>query len=177
MSLRGRASRDASPGRNLLKTLVQTVLFWGLFLAALPAGLWRLEPLVGLESFRFAPQPAVGWTLFGACGAIGLWSGAVMALAGRGTPVPFDCPSRLVVAGPYRVIRNPMVIAGLGQGVGIGVAFGSATIIVYALAGAPVWNWLVRPWEERDLCERFGDEYARYRQSVRCWIPRLTPFR
>jgi len=31
----------------------------------------------------------------------------------------------------------------------------------------------VRPLEEVDLEERFGADYRRYRDSVRCWIPRV----
>ena len=38
-----------------------------------------------------------------------------------------------------------------------------------------VWNYVVRPLEESDLEARFGDEYVRYRMSVRCWWPRLRP--
>lgn len=48
----------------------------------------------------------------------------------------------------------------------------SAVVIVYALCGSLVWNDLIRPWEEKDLVARFGDEYERYRQRVSCWIPR-----
>src|SRR6266478_1600623 len=29
------------------------------------------------------------------------------ALRGKGTPAPFDPPTKLVVEGPYRVVRNP----------------------------------------------------------------------
>ena len=38
-----------------------------------------------------------------------------MAVTGRGTPLPFDAARDLVVSGPYRLVRNPMVVAGLTQ--------------------------------------------------------------
>jgi protein-S-isoprenylcysteine O-methyltransferase Ste14 len=40
-----------------------------------------------------------------------------------------------------------------------------------------VWMLFVQPWEERDLQARFGIEYAQYRSAVRCWMPRLHPYR
>ena len=59
----------------------------------------------------------------------------------------------------------------------VGVFVGSPLVVLYALAGGPVWNAFVRPWEEADLERRFGDPYRRYRAAVRCWVPRLTPYR
>ena len=45
----------------------------------------------------------------------------MLAVRGRGTPVPFDCPPRLVIAGPYAYIRNPMAVSALaGQNIGAG---------------------------------------------------------
>ncbi|MBK7951112.1 MAG: hypothetical protein IPK00_20700 [Deltaproteobacteria bacterium] len=60
-------------------------------------------------------------TLFALCGSLGLASSATMAIHGRGTPIPLDYPRELVVLGPYRVLRNPMVVAGIGQGVAVGL--------------------------------------------------------
>jgi len=162
----------------VLKTLLQTVVFWGFFLVLLPALVYRIETELGGDVLRFAStgSRAAGIAIFVVAGAIGLWSGGIMAVRGEGTPVPIDCPRRLVVAGPYRYVRNPMAISGIAQGVGVGLMLGSPAVIAYALAGAPVWNWLVRPFEERDLEQRFGAEFRAYRAAVRCWLPRTSPY-
>jgi len=47
---------------------------------------------------------------------------------------------------------------------------------VYVLVGAVGWNYFVRPWEEMDLERRFGMPYDRYRDSVRCWVPRMDGY-
>lgn len=171
MTLSGREARPASARWNVAKTLVQTACFWSFFLFAIPPLVLLVEDAIGLVAWRFdAPlSRAAGVLLFALCGTLGLWSGITMAIVGAGTPVPFDCPRALVVRGPYRMTRNPMVIAGIGQGIAVGLFLGSPLVIAYALCGAVVWNAVVRPWEERDLASRFGSAYETYRRDVPCW--------
>ena len=90
--------------------------------------------------------------------------------------MPLECTHRLVISGPYCYIRNPMSAMGIAQGLAVGLYLGSTLTIAYAAAGAIMWNYLIRPWEERDLAERFGAQYEQYRRSVPCWVPRLTPY-
>ena len=37
------------------------------------------------------------------------------------------------------------------------------------MVGMLVWNFFVRPEEERFLHRVFGEDYERYRLAVRCW--------
>jgi protein-S-isoprenylcysteine O-methyltransferase Ste14 len=172
----GRIARPASPRWNVFKTLCQTVVFWTLFLVLIPWGILTLEVQLGIDNSRFnlPGQTTVGTILFALGGSLGLFSGYTMAARGLGTPLPADCPRLLVVSGPYRFLRNPMAVAGLSQGVAVGILFGSIPVIVYSLIGGPVWHIFVRPWEEADLEARFGEAYRQYRSRVRCWIPRWT---
>lgn len=78
--------------------------------------------------------------------------------------------------GPYAFVRNPMALAGMGQGLAVGIYLGSVMVMVYALAGSLVWNYVARPLEEIELVEKFGSSYERYRAEVKCWWPRLTPY-
>jgi protein-S-isoprenylcysteine O-methyltransferase Ste14 len=177
--LRGREARPASSAWNLLKTLLQTAVFWTLFLAVIPAVVYQLESALGLGGWRFS-GPLGRWSggvLFVLGGTLGLVSGIVMAVKGQGTPLPLDCPRQIVIAGPYRHVRNPMALAGIAQGIAVGLMLGSPAVVLYALSGGPLWNVLVRPWEERDLQQRFGGSFDRYREAVHCWWPRCRPYR
>jgi protein-S-isoprenylcysteine O-methyltransferase Ste14 len=96
-----------------------------------------------------------------------------MSSRGAGTPLPSAMPNHLVIAGPYRWVRNPMAVAGITQGVAVGLVLGSWLVIAYSMIGSLLWNYAVRPLEEADLEERFGAEFRQYRDAVRCWIPRV----
>ena len=168
-----RPASEASPAWNLAKTLAQTVAFWGVFLFVLPSAIRLVEAALGVPSFGFPEQRAIGVALFALFSALGLWSGVTMSWLGRGTPLPLDAPRELVRRGPYTYVRNPMAVAGLGQGLAVALVLGSPLIVLYVLAGGILWNWFVRPLEEEDLRRRFGAEYEAYCSEVRCWVPRL----
>ena len=172
-----RTAAPASSWRYLVRTALQCALIWPLFLAILPAAVLLVEGRTGLPRFDFPAQPLVAALLFAAFSALNVMTGGVLAVRGRGTPLPLDAPAELVVCGPYAYVRNPMAVAGLGQGAAVAVWLGSWLVLAYVVAGIAVWQVVLRPIEEDDLARRFGASYARYQRAVRCWWPRLTPYR
>ncbi len=168
------ADARAATSAHVTGTLVEIVVMWGLFLGVIPVVISWLEQRWGL-AMPFSPVATpIGLAVFVLASALGLWAAAAMSTRGRGTPLPAAMPNALVVAGPYRFVRNPMAIAGITQGVAVGLILGSWMVVAYAIAGSLIWNSAVRPLEEADLERRFGDEFRRYRNSVRCWWPRLA---
>lgn len=152
-------------------TFGQIVVFWGFFLGLVPACLAVLEQRWGLGlGFPAGAVPA-GVAILILASALGIWSAAVMSTLGDGTPLPSVMANRLVIAGPYRWIRNPMAVAGIVQGAAVGLILQSWLVVGYAVLGSLVWNYAVRPLEEADLLKRFGPDFERYRETVRCWIP------
>ena len=65
-----------------------------------------------------------------------------------------------------------VVTAVLGQA----MIFGSLALLGYAIAVWAIMAAFVRWYEEPMLLERYGDEYQRYRQAVRAWVPRRQPW-
>jgi protein-S-isoprenylcysteine O-methyltransferase Ste14 len=154
-------------------TFCQIVFFWGLFLVMIPGAITLLERRWELQ-LHFPPAACpVGICLLVLASGLGVASAVSMSTRGHGTPLPSAMPNRLVVAGPYRWIRNPMAVAGITQGVAVGLILSSWLVIAYAVVGSVLWNYAVRPLEESDLEARFGREFQNYRAAVRCWIPRI----
>lgn len=161
---------------NIFKTLMQTAAMWGFFLGVLPILISSVEQY--LIGWKLPAIPAeVCWGGFAFFGAIGIYSGMLFAVYGRGTPLPLDTATRFIILGPYRWVRNPMAIAGITQGIWIGLLLRSPAVLAYCLIGAVIWHFLARPWEERDLARRFGEPYDLYRNNVRNWLPRALPYR
>jgi protein-S-isoprenylcysteine O-methyltransferase Ste14 len=94
---------------------------------------------------------------------------------GRGTPLPFDAPRRLVITGPYAYVANPMQLSAALLLVAWGAVLHSWWI---ALGGVMTWIYgagLARMDEGVDLSARFGDAWVEYRRAVRNWRPRWRP--
>jgi protein-S-isoprenylcysteine O-methyltransferase Ste14 len=169
-----RAAPRRSTTANAVSTVIQSVIVWGL--AVGPIVLLAAERQLGVTASRFPAQSVAGVLVFVLAAAVNTSAAFAFVRWGQGTPLPTSCPRTLVFAGPYRFVRNPMAVGGIGQGIGVGLFLGSWSVLVYALTGAVFWHVAVRPAEERDLAERFGGEYDAYRSSVRLWWPRWVAY-
>jgi protein-S-isoprenylcysteine O-methyltransferase Ste14 len=108
--------------------------------------------------------------------ALVAWTVALFATVGRGTLAPWDPTSRLVVRGPYRHVRNPMISGVLAILLGEAALFGSVPLLLW-FAAVFVVNAVYFPlMEEPGLRRRFGEEYDTYRANVPRWLPRLRPW-
>lgn len=132
--------------------------------------------------------PAVAWGTGGAFGvfaialglcllAIGLllvlWTIRLFVLIGRGTLAPWSPTTELVVIGPYRHVRNPMISGVFFVLAGEAVLVGSIGIVLWLVAVVVV-NAVYIPFvEEPGLRRRFGERYDAYRASVPRWLPRV----
>jgi protein-S-isoprenylcysteine O-methyltransferase Ste14 len=104
--------------------------------------------------------------------ALMLWCWADFARRGHGTPAPYDPPTRLVVGGPYRVVRNPMYVAGVLFLLGLAIVAGAPGLVAYAGGFWLLTALFVAGYEEPALRRRFGAEYEAYRRDVAAWLPR-----
>jgi protein-S-isoprenylcysteine O-methyltransferase Ste14 len=171
-----RQSKAASTNYILLKTLTQIALVWSFILVIFPYLITILEDKLGITRLQFPFQKPLAIALFVAVSFVGVWSAVVMSRIGKGTPLPLDHASDLVVVGPYKYVRNPMAVSGIGQGLAVALFLGSPLVAIYALMGSAIWQLIFRPLEEDDLELRFGEPFTNYRYAVKCWLPRFRPY-
>lgn len=149
-----------------IRNLVFTIVVPGAGAVWLPRWiLARFDPGAAVVAW-----PAVVVIALGAAGY--LWCVWVFAVAGRGTPGPWDAPRRVVAIGPYRWMRNPIYLAALLVVLGEAWLFLSLPLLVYAAAIAVTFHLFVIGYEERTLRRRFGQAYLEYRRAVPRWFPR-----
>jgi protein-S-isoprenylcysteine O-methyltransferase Ste14 len=166
-----RPSATRSTSALWAKSLLNAVIFFALFMVALPWLAHRLAPHpVPLPA---APSVALATVLF--VGGVAVWLLCLDAFSrrGRGTPFPLDAPSRLVTSGPFAVIRNPIMAAEVTVIWAEAIYFGSLGVLGYALLVSVVAHVFVVYTEEPELRQRFGEEYDDYCRRVPRWVPRL----
>ena len=96
---------------------------------------------------------------------------------GEGTPGPWKPVSRLIIAGPYRYVRNPMLI-----GVFFLLLFES-----FFFSAIPIFYWFLvffianifyfKKIEEKNLIKKFGEDYKNYLNKVNMLIPSFKPYK
>ena len=96
---------------------------------------------------------------------------------GRGTLAPWSPTQKLVVVGPYRYCRNPMITGVLAILLGEAGFLNSVDILRWAGLFFIINTIYFIVKEEPDLEERFGEEYRRYKQNVPRWIPNFRPYK
>lgn len=138
--------------------------------------------------------PAVALSALGKPSAFSIAVGLPIAIAGellrcwavgysgvttRGDAV--EAP-KLVTAGPYAYVRNPLYVGNFITAAGFAIAFTGKNSLLARLgliAGglgsmAAVYATIV-PHEERFLHEKFGEEFERYCERVPPVVPQLEP--
>jgi protein-S-isoprenylcysteine O-methyltransferase Ste14 len=155
-------------------------------IAVLPFTVTVLVPLwiARRDSMRWAfdaTAPQIVAVLVGACAlllglALFVSSLGRFARDGDGTLAPWDPPRRLVVTGPYRFVRNPMISGVLFVLLGEAAVMRSSALLEWAAIFFLLNAVYIPLLEEPMLSARFGDSYDDYRRHVPRLVPRLTPW-
>ena len=104
------------------------------------------------------------------------WCVSLFARVGRGTLAPWDPTRHLVVVGPYRYVRNPMISGVALMLLGEAAFWDSGAVGLWAASFLAINHLYFVLSEEPGLERRFGQEYRTYKAEVPRWIPRLRPW-
>jgi protein-S-isoprenylcysteine O-methyltransferase Ste14 len=153
----------------ITRTLIFTVFIPGFWTVMTPY--WLLprgvRPAFGGAAAAGCLLIAAGIALYFACAFWGF------AVRGRGTPLPLDAPKKLVVMGPYRIVRNPMYWSVAFVMLGEAAVFHSVALLQLVAAFAVGVILFVLSIEEPGLRAKFGAEYEQYCVQVPRWLPRI----
>lgn len=158
--------------RNFVKALMPLILYVIIALFIL-ASFW-VDRWLALPVFRFTWW---GIGLFVLLLLLGFVIDAWIIVTFRrasGTPMPFKPPPKLITTGIYAHVRNPMAIAGVLIGEGLGFLLGSLSLILIFIPLLTLLGFLyLKAVEERELELRFGKEYLEYKKRVPMFIPKF----
>jgi protein-S-isoprenylcysteine O-methyltransferase Ste14 len=130
----------------------------------------------GLEGVMGPLLVVLGLALIGGGLALSVWTARLFARVGIGTLAPWDPPRRLVIQGPYRYVRNPMITGVMAVLLGEAAVLGRPSLLIWFAVFIAINHAYFVLVEEPGLIRRFGDEYREYKSHVPRWAPRRTPY-
>ncbi|MGD8882468.1 MAG: isoprenylcysteine carboxylmethyltransferase family protein [Desulfobacterales bacterium] len=159
--------------------IIALIVLPGTALVFVPAIILTLSESLGASFELASPHQILFWlALLPAGVGLGLafWTVKLFKEVGKGTPAPWDPPGKLVIRGPYRHVRNPMIAGALLILLAEAILFQSWPIAVWMVVFFISSTIYFRFIEEKGLEKRFGDNYREYKAHVPRWIPRLKPW-
>ena len=156
-----------------LRTLLFTILVPGTVLGIVPLAL-----VASRWGSRFDLRAAhlIGFALLLPGVMIIVWCFVHFVRRGHGTPAPYDPPRRLVLAGPYKCVRNPQYLGVILVALGEAFLSGRTILFGYSIFLAMGYHLFVRFYEEPTLRRTFGEEYVHYCAAVSRWLPQRSTY-
>ncbi len=79
--------------------------------------------------------------------------------------------SHLVTTGPYAYTRNPLYFSGTILLIGWTLLLRLTFFLILTMLFLVMFGFAIK-WEEKELAERFGEEYLLYKERVPLFFPR-----
>ena len=95
---------------------------------------------------------------------------------GEGTPGPWRPVSNLIISGPYRYVRNPMILGVVDLLLFESAFFSSIPFLLWAIVFFVGNIIYFKIFEEKELIQRFGENYKDYKNEVPMLFPKFTPY-
>ena len=108
------------------------------------------------------------------CGVLlACWTMFLFYKIGKGTPAPWASPKNLVVQGPYKYVRNPMIIGVLMILSALSLILNTRYIFYWTILFFVINCIYFKLFEEKQLEKTFGNQYLEYKKKVPMWLPKF----
>ena len=164
---------------NMIRHILGYCLGFFMFVLVIPIGLGALAKSWPLQ---VALSPQFRWGLAVPIAIIGLifvaWSNLDLFKVGKGGPTDLfnmalsPRSQHLVVTGPYRFTRNPMVFGAFTLYLAVTVWLASLSALIALALFFCTMLVYIKQTEEKRLLHDFGEEYLAYKKQV----PMIVPF-
>lgn len=104
---------------------------------------------------------------------LAIWTMILFNTIGKGTLAPWAAPKHLVVEGPFKIVRNPMITGILSILTAESLILNSINLFYWMIIFFIVNCIYFKLFEEKQLEKKFGQEYWEYKQKVPMWIPKF----
>lgn len=108
--------------------------------------------------------------------SLAVWTMILFHKIGKGTLAPWAATKHLVVEGPFKYVRNPMITGVLFILLSEAIILNTINIFYWMLIFFLINCVYFKLCEEKRLEHDFGQEYIEYRNKVPMWFPRLFNF-
>jgi protein-S-isoprenylcysteine O-methyltransferase Ste14 len=166
--------------RFILGYLIGFSVFVVLIPSLLIAASRNLDLLPNLNPIpNFYVRLFLALPIFGLGVLFAIWSNVFLFDKGLGGPLDaFNVAisarsTKLVVTGPYRYCRNPMVFGALCIYLSISIYVNSWLDLAAILSCVPLFVLFLKRSEEKRLIKDFGEEYLSYKSKTPMIIPRI----
>lgn len=165
-----------------LQQIIGYIIGGLLVLIIIPYGIYSaseyFDPMIGVKLFPVEQfRTAFAIVLFSIGFAFGIWSIVVQNTVGKGGPLQIGNieispkTQNLVVTGPYKYTRNPMLFGACLMYFAFAVYLNSVAAAIVVILFMIFMLVFVKLSEEKRLEKDFGKSYEEYRKSVSMFIP------
>lgn len=102
-----------------------------------------------------------------------LWCVRDFYIVGKGTLAPWAPPTKIVIIGLYKYMRNPMYAGVLILILGWSILFQSIALFAYSCILFGIFHIRVLANEEPWLNKTFGKEWQSYKSKIPRWLPNI----
>lgn len=102
-----------------------------------------------------------------------VWTMVLFHKIGKGTLAPWAATKHLVVEGPFKYTRNPMITGVLAILLAESLILNNINIFYWMVLFFLINCIYFKVFEEKQLERNFGEEYIEYRKNVPMWFPKI----